>query len=87
MAVDFERELQSVLHFPFFSQVKGLVLGRFQRESKVSREVLSKIISSKKELQNIPVIANLDFGHTYPAFSFPIGGRCRIEKGRVWVDV
>jgi muramoyltetrapeptide carboxypeptidase len=86
-AVDFERELQSVLHLPFFSQVKGLVLGRFQRESKVSREVLSKIISSKKELQNIPVIANLDFGHTYPAFSFPIGGRCRIEKGRVWVDV
>ena len=74
----FDRDLQSLIHQPGFSQVKGLVLGRFQRASKMSHEKLEQIIRSKKELDGFPVIVNADFGHTTPQFTFPIGGRASL---------
>lgn len=37
----------------------------------------------QKELAGKPVIANVDFGHTTPIVTFPVGGRCRIEDGRI----
>ena len=36
-------------------------------------EKLRLIIESKAELKNLPIIANADFGHTTPIFTFPIG--------------
>jgi muramoyltetrapeptide carboxypeptidase len=70
----FDRDLQSLIHQPGFKDVKGLVIGRFQKKSKMEQEMLVQIIRSKQELTGIPVIANADFGHTTPQFTFPIGG-------------
>src|SRR3989338_11036057 len=69
----FDRDLQSLIHQPNFSGVKGLVIGRFQKKSKMTNELLTKIIKTKKELNSLPVIANVDFGHTTPIITFPIG--------------
>lgn len=81
---EFDRDLQSLIHQPNFDKVRGLVIGRFQKVSKVSDEILTKIIQSKKELQNIPVIAGVDFGHTDPKVTLPIGGEVRITaKGSI----
>jgi len=77
--VTFDRDLQSVIHQPNFENVKGIVIGRFQKVSKVSRDILTKIIKTKRELNNIPVIANVDFGHTSPLITFPIGGEAIVE--------
>ena len=81
----FDRDLQSLIHQPGFSQVKGMVIGRFQRASNMSHEKLEQILRTKKELDRIPLIVNADFGHTTPQFTFPIGGRARLaaEHGRV----
>jgi len=76
--VIFDRDLQSIIHQPGFSGVKGLVIGRFQNVSNVTNEKLIKIIKTKRELDKIPVIANVDFGHTDPKITFPIGGEARI---------
>jgi len=76
--VTFDRDLQSLIHQPNFSKVKGLVIGRFQKISDVSNDKLIKIIKNKKELDNIPVVANVDFGHTDPKITFPIGGEAKI---------
>ncbi|MDO8668308.1 MAG: LD-carboxypeptidase, partial [bacterium] len=35
----------------------------------------------KLELKAIPIIANVDFGHTTPRITFPIGGVVEIEAG------
>jgi muramoyltetrapeptide carboxypeptidase LdcA involved in peptidoglycan recycling len=70
----FDRTLQSLLDQPDFEDVRGIVLGRFQRASNLDRETLSEIVRSKPELNNIPVVANASLGHTTPAFTFPIGG-------------
>jgi muramoyltetrapeptide carboxypeptidase LdcA involved in peptidoglycan recycling len=78
-AHSFDRDLQSFLHQKGADKIKGLVIGRFQKISNISRETLEKIIKTKKELENIPVIAQADFGHTSSIISFPIGGRARIE--------
>jgi muramoyltetrapeptide carboxypeptidase LdcA involved in peptidoglycan recycling len=75
----FDRDLQSVIHLPEFNEVRGLVIGRFQKESKITRESLNQIIASKKELSQIPVIGNADFGHTDPKITFPIGGKVSLE--------
>jgi muramoyltetrapeptide carboxypeptidase len=75
----FDRDLQSLIHQKGFEEVRGIVIGRFQRASKITREKLIRIIKTKRELNNIPVAADLDFGHTTPRFSFPIGGRARVE--------
>jgi muramoyltetrapeptide carboxypeptidase LdcA involved in peptidoglycan recycling len=70
----FDRDLQSLIHLPSFEGVKGLVIGRFQNASNMTVEKLKQIIKTKKELNNIPVIANVDFGHTDPKVTLPIGG-------------
>lgn len=75
----FDRQLQSVLHLPNASELKGVIIGRFQKESKMTEEALRKIIFSKQELQGLPVIANVNFGHTQPLATIPVGARARIS--------
>jgi len=70
----FDRDLQSLLHQPGFAGVRGLVIGRFQKASGMTDDLLAKIITSKQELDHIPVVAGVDFGHTTPHITFPIGG-------------
>lgn len=77
--VEFDRNLQSLIECRHFSHVKGLLIGRFQLGSKISIEQLKKVIKSKTELNTIPVIANIDFGHTTPIVTLPIGGTMNIE--------
>jgi len=76
----FDREFQSLIHQADFSGVRGVLIGRFQKETKMIKELLRKIISTKKELQNIPIIANVDFGHTTPIATMPIGGSLEISS-------
>ncbi|MCX6719486.1 MAG: LD-carboxypeptidase, partial [Candidatus Taylorbacteria bacterium] len=78
-SVNFDRDLQSLIHQPSFKGVKGLVIGRFQKTSEITAEKLIKIIKSKAELKNLPVIANVDFGHTSPIITFPIGGEVSMD--------
>ncbi|WP_310833336.1 S66 family peptidase [Paenibacillus pedocola] len=85
----FDRDLQSLIHQPGFEQVRGLVIGRFQRASRITPDLLSTIIRSKKELQQLPVIADVNFGHTSPLITFPIGGQAKLiaEEGRVELKI
>lgn len=76
----FDRHLHSLILQPDFHHVRGMVLGRFQIESKITTELLQIIIDTKRELTNIPVIAHADFGHTLPLFTFPIGGQLSLES-------
>ncbi len=75
----FDRDLQSLIHQPHFDQVRGLVIGRFQKASNISLDDLTQIIHSKPELSRIPVVAEASFGHTTPQFTFPIGGEVSLE--------
>ena len=80
-AVEFDRNLQSLIHQPGFEQVKGLVVGRFEVGSEMTKEKLAMIFKTKKALRDMPVIANVDFGHTTPMITYPIGGTAQIDTG------
>lgn len=77
--LNIDRQLQSFIHLPDFKYVKALVLGRTIPSLEMNEKKWTKIIKSKKELENIPVIVNCDFGHTTPMFTFPIGGKTNIS--------
>ncbi|MGM7700291.1 S66 family peptidase [Pseudalkalibacillus sp. Hm43] len=74
----FDRDLQSLLHLPDADQIRGLVIGRFQKKSEMAEEILKKVLETKNELKNIPIITNVNFGHTQPITTFPIGGRVQL---------
>lgn len=85
--VTFDRDLQSLIHQPDFQHVKGMVIGRFQQGSRMTKNLLTKIITSKEELSDIPVIADVDFGHTSPMITFPIGGQASLRAYGVRVEL
>ncbi|WP_100401829.1 S66 family peptidase [Bacillus sp. FJAT-42315] len=86
----FDRQLQSLLHLPDAKHLKAVLIGRFQKESNVTESALVALLKNKPELAHIPVIANLDFGHTDPLATLPIGGLAEIvaENGKVeiWIS-
>lgn len=75
----FDRQLQSLIYQPDFGGVRGILIGRFQKNSKMTRELLLKIVKTKKELNGIPIIANVDFGHSTPIVTLPVGGNIEIS--------
>ena len=75
---EFDRNLQSLLHCAKGKKIKGIVIGRAEKISEMNFKKWRKIIETKKELENIPVIINADIGHTTPIFTFPIGGNAEI---------
>ncbi len=79
----FDRDIQSLIHQPGFRGVRGLVIGRFQKASQMTPDLLHAIIATKRELQGLPIIADVDFGHTDPKITFPIGGTARLIAERV----
>ncbi|MGA5691246.1 S66 family peptidase [Cytobacillus pseudoceanisediminis] len=89
-ALTFDRDLQSLLHLPDAQGIKGILIGRFQKNSQVTEEALRKIIESKKELHGIPVIADVNFGHVQPYATIPIGGRAAIKakgfESEIWIE-
>ncbi len=76
--VNFDRDLQSIIHQPGFDKVKGIVIGNFQANSGMDLEKLKLIIKTKKELDDLPILANVNFGHVNPIFTFPIGGIAKL---------
>ncbi len=82
----FDRHLQALMYQEDFKNVKALVIGRFQKASNVSREILEFILN-KPKLQNMPIIANVDFGHTTPLITFPIGGHAKIDGDKIFIEM
>lgn len=77
--MEFDRNLQSLIHTKEFKNIKALVLGRNQKGCDMTKEKWTKLIKNKPELKDIPVIAGADFGHTTPIFTFPIGGNAKLQ--------
>lgn len=81
-AATFDRDLTSLTQQPGFDGVVALLIGRFQQQIEMTRAKLEAIVGSKRELDGLPIIANVDFGHTYPILTLPVGGSVRLRAGR-----
>ena len=87
LAEEFDRHLQCVLQQVRGGRLAGLVLGKFIGSGNLTLDNLREIIASKRELRGVPVIAELDFGHTEPRFTFPVGGTARLAASEQRVDL
>ncbi|MFC6079845.1 S66 peptidase family protein [Sphaerisporangium aureirubrum] len=74
----FARDLTSLLQLPDAAGVRGLAIGRFQRASGMTRALLTQIAENQPTLAGLPVLANVDVGHTSPQATFPIGGEAAL---------
>lgn len=85
----FDRHLTSILQQEGANKIKGIMIGRPQKAVEFNTEKIRKIINSKKELNNIPVISGVDFGHTTPILTLPIGGTASISalKNQVKIEI
>lgn len=77
--VQFRRDLNSLMQLPDADTIRGLVIGRFQIASGMAREDLDAIVATIPSLAGKPIVANVDFGHTNPMITFPIGGRVELH--------
>ena len=77
----FARDLTSLLQLPDAAGVRGLVVGRFQRASGMTRRLLEQIVARQSPLAGLPVLAGVDFGHTQPLATLPIGGQVALTVG------
>lgn len=83
---EFLRQFQALAQRDDFANIKAILIGRFQKASNMTKEKLKFMIDYIPQLKGLPVIANLDFGHTTPIATLPVGGMCEIneKKIKVW---
>ena len=86
---DFDRDLESLLQTDMLKKIKGIVVGRAQLVCEMNDKKWIELFSNKKQLKNIPIVFNADFGHTTPIFTFPIGGTCEmnINKNEISIKI
>ena len=66
------------------TSVLGVAIGRLQRESRMTRDLLRAIVDIPA-LHGLPIVANIDYGHTSPMITLPIGGEIelRVDGGDI----
>lgn len=85
----FARDLAALSQQPGFDEVRGILIGRFPSAAGVGTQQLQQVLNENRALQGRPIIANLDFGHTFPIGTFPIGGHCSVDThaGKTTISV
>ncbi len=63
-------------------KIKGILFGRpkdyTEKEKNELNETVLKIVNCEFGIKNIPIVMNMDFGHTDPKIVLPLGGKIRI---------
>lgn len=81
-AAQFRNRLAALALQPGSGDLQGLIIGRFQRGSGVSEVLLQQLLSSLPEIfRGIPVIANVESGHTQPIATLAIGANISLSVG------
>lgn len=63
-----------------FDQLSGMIIGRPMRYSQEEKSALRECILERTAKYHFPIITDMDFGHTAPQFTLPIGCQARIDS-------
>lgn len=66
-------------------KIKGLVFGRFPDKTFITKEILTSIVN--EVFPKIPTLSNVDFGHTDPILTLPIGHFTQIDTSQPSIKV
>lgn len=59
--------------------LRGLLVGRPYDYAEADRQALRDVLLERTRQYDFPIVCDMDFGHTTPMLTLPIGGRARIE--------
>lgn len=64
-----------------FNQIRGLILGRFGQRSNLTgaSPLMKNLLKEHLGGRDFPVLYDVDFGHTEPSITLPIGGLVRLD--------
>jgi muramoyltetrapeptide carboxypeptidase LdcA involved in peptidoglycan recycling len=65
-----------------FAGLRGLLFGRPYGYTLEEREQLHAVILERTAGFDFPVVADMDFGHTSPMFTLPVGCRSVVDSSR-----
>lgn len=82
-----QRMLQQLKQAKLLDKVKGIVFGRFQKKSDITKEKLKSLLLNIFDEVNIPVISGVDFGHTDPMLSLPMGKTVKISTHKEKISI
>jgi muramoyltetrapeptide carboxypeptidase len=74
-----QRMLLQLRQAGLLNGVRGFIFGRFQKKSGVTEEKIKNIFEVLYESVTVPVIMGVDFGHTDPMISLPIGSDVEVD--------
>jgi muramoyltetrapeptide carboxypeptidase len=86
-AVTIQVMLQHLRQAGCLDKIKGIVFGRFQKESDIDEEKIHKILANVFGKIKFPVVANVDFGHTDPILSLPLGNEVFVNTEERKIEI
>lgn len=78
---EFDRNLESLLQTNIYN-INAICFGKFEKSTKMTKEHIEKIVNTKKELLNIPIIYDVSIGHNKNIITIPIGRKITIKFDR-----
>lgn len=63
-----------------FEKIRGLIVGRSMYYSDEEKQLLREIILERTQRYTFPIITGVDFGHTAPKFTIPLGSMAQIDS-------
>ena len=77
---DVAASLTDMKRFGVMDQIAGLVFSRPTAYSPQDTEVLWRVVGNATDGLGIPVLANVDCGHTEPMLTVPLGVEARLDS-------
>lgn len=82
-----QRMLQHLRQAGLLRGVKGFVFGRFQKESNMGDDDLRLVFNNVFGTVDFPVVGNVDFGHTDPILSLPLGKNVVLDTEALKIEI
>lgn len=80
-AARFHQALSQLQLMGVFRRIRALAIGRFDARSNLTSATLDAIVRECVRRVDVPIICDLDFGHTDPMLSLPWGVAARVSAG------
>jgi hypothetical protein len=68
-------------------RLAGMLVGRPMLYTEQEKQALREVILARTEKFTFPIISDMDFGHTAPQFTLPLGCRARIDSRQALFEI
>ncbi len=69
------------------ARLQGLVVGRPMYYTDQEKAELREVIAHRLRAYDLPIVTDVDFGHTAPQFTLPLGCRARLDGERQRLEI